>query len=274
MAHRPYIWISVLLVLFCTSATGEQLRIIELKHRPADEIVRIVKSQLGPEDTISGKGYVVILTAAPENVNRIESIIRTLDKPSRQLLITVVQGENARATLSSIDVSGNLSIGDNTRIEFGRNPQPDNTVSATGRNSESVQKNIDIQRLRAQEGLPAVIYIGQSIPVSTRTTAPRPSGNRVAFRETRTGFRVVARLSGNRFVLDIESQREIVSSATHGAVATQQIQTQVLGRLGQWMNIGEILGAGQWRESGIVYSDEDRRQGRRPVFIHIAEIAR
>ena len=274
MIHPRHIWISLFLILLYTSAYCGQLRIIELKHRTADEIIRIVRSQLGPDDTISGKGYVVFLTAADENVTRIESIIRTLDAPSRQLLITVVQGENAREALASVDISGNVSIGDNARVEFGRNPQPDNTVAVKGRSSETRKNNVDIQRLRAQEGLPAFIYIGQLVPVSTRTVAPQSRQNRTAFRETKTGVRLVARLSGDRFVLDIETQRDIISPTTRGAVATQQIQTQVHGRVGEWVDIGGVIEAGQWRESGIAYSDENRRQRQRPVFIRVNEIAR
>ncbi len=257
---------------------GGQLSIIELKHRTADEIIGIVKPLLGPEETISGKKYVVFLTTAPENLSRIESVIRNLDKPSRQLLITVVQGENATEAMAFVDVSGNVSIGDNARIEFGRNPQSKDTVSVSGRKGQSAQRNMHIQQVRAQEGLAVLIYIGQSIPVSHRTAAPRPSGSphadSVVFQEVRTGFRVVPRLSGERYALDITSQHESTSSVRRGAVETQQIQTQVQGRLNQWLEIGGVLGIGQWSGTGWVYSDEQQKRNRGRVFLKIAEVAR
>ena len=277
MKNHGRIWlILTVLCLTAVSTYGQELRIIELKHRRADEVIRIVRPQLGPEDSISGKGTVVILSAAPEHITRIESIIRTLDKPSRQLLITVVQGENARQALDSIDVSGNVSIGDDARIEFGRRPQPDDTVSVEGRSGRSAQRNADIQQLRVQEGMAASIFIGQSIPISAQAAAPRTQhrqpGQDVVFREVRTGFRVVPRLTGNRFVLDIASQRETSDTIAYGAVASQQIQTQVYGKLGQWVDIGGIVGQRQFSESGILYSDDNRRRNDQAVYIRIVEI--
>ena len=272
-------WIFLLLLLFSASAAeGEQLRIIDLKHRTAAEIIRVVQPLLGPEDTISGKAYVVFLTAAPENLARIESIIRRLDKPSRQLLIIVVQGEDAREALGSIDISGNLSIGDNTRVEFGRNPQQKDSVSITGRGDRSAQRNVDIQKIKTREGSAAVIYVGQSIPVSLQSVAPRPQGNlsdgSVVFKEVRTGFRVLPRLSGNHYVLDITSQRESTLTAGRGAVESQQIQTQVQGRLNQWLDIGGVLGVRQLRSTGLVYDDRTGKQSRGGVYLKVVEDSR
>ena len=272
-AVQPLIWSSVLLVLLCTAPHCGEVSVIDLKYRPANEIVRIIRPQLGPDDSISGKGFVVILTAASENLPRLEKIIRTLDKPSRQLLLTVVQGENARQALASVDVSGNVSIGDNARVAFGRNPQPENTFSVKGESGEQKQADAAIQRLRIQEGRSALLFIGQSIPVSGQTVDPRVRGRQGDFTEVRTGFWVTVRLAGDRYVLDIVSQRESNASSGHGAVATQQIQTQVNGQLGKWMDIGGVLGTSRYSESGFVYGD--RRQGRRqqPVYLIIVETA-
>lgn len=271
-AHRKYLWILTLSFLLCTATTGAEVSIIELKHRRAEEVIRIVAPLLGSTDAISGKGFTVIVTAAAENISRIESIVRSLDRPSRQLLITVVQGENARQALNTIDVSGNLSVGDQAGVEFGRHPQPDDTVSVKGRSDKSAQRNADIQRLRVREGMRAVMFIGQAIPVSTATIDPR-TGSRVVFQQVRTGFDVVARLSGNRFVLDIVSQRESTITADRGAIATQQIQTQVSGQLGQWVDVGGILGMRQFGETGFVYSDEYWKENRSSVFLTIVEVA-
>jgi len=272
-SHRLVVLVFIFLCLIGASGHGGELGIIELRHRTADEVVRIVTPLLGPDDAISGKGYVVILTGAPDNIARIESIIRNLDRPSRQLLIIVVQGENAREAMASVDVSGNVSIGDDTRIEFGRNPQPENTVSVTGRSDRSAQRSMDVQKVRAREGLAAFIYIGQSIPVSTQAGDPRVHGSRIVFRDVKTGFRVVPRLSGDHFVLDIASQQESTPSARQGAVAAQRIQTQVQGRLNQWLDIGGILGIRRKSDTGFIYSDGRQKKSNSSIFLKIVEVA-
>lgn len=272
--RRQVIYPLVFPALLSFSATCGEMSIIELKHRTADEVIRIVTPLLGPEDTITGRRYTVILTAVPERAGRIESIIRNLDKPARQLLLIVVQGENAGETLEAIDISGNLSPGDHAGVEFGRHPQPDDTVAVMGRSARSAKRQADIQRLRVREGMPAVLSIGQMLPVSTRTVDPRARNDRIAYQQVRTGFRVVPRLSGNRYVLGIAAQRESSSAAGHQAPAAQQLQTQIQGRLDEWLDIGGILNADRRSESGFVHSDERQERLLHPVYLKIVEIAR
>jgi len=264
-----------ILLLFGISAHCGQLSIIDLKHRTAGEIIRLIQPLLGPEDTISGKKHVIFLTTTPEKLARIQAVIRNLDKKIRQLKITVVQGRNAREALASVDVSGNISLGDNAKIKFGRNPQPEDTISITGRSGQSGHSSEDIQEVMVQDGMSAVIYFGRSIPISSRMSAPNHGGhgeNFVEFREVRTGFKVKPRLAGDRFVLDILSQSESTPSVQHGVVDAQQIQTQIQGKLGEWMDISGILSAGLWRESGIGYGDEVNKRHLRQVFLKIVEV--
>jgi len=268
-------FIFAFLLTFEIYAHCGQLSIIDLKNRTADEIIRIIQPLLGPGDTISGKKNVIFLTTTPERLARIQAIIRNLDKKIRQVKITVVQGQNAREAMASVDVSGNISIGDNAKIKFGRNPQPEDTISITGRSGQSGQSSEDIQQVSVQEGMSAIIYFGQSIPVSSRTTTPNHGGqgeNFVEFREVRTGFKVKPRLAGDRFVLDIVSQSESTPSVQHGVVDAQQIQTQIQGKLDEWIEISGILSAGQWRETGIAYDDEINKKNLRQVFLKIAEV--
>ena len=264
------------LVLFARFANCDQLRIIELQHRPAKEIIPIVEPLLAAEETVSGDKFVIFLTAAPQNIARIESIIRTLDMPPRHLLITVVQGENAEEALDSVDLSGDISIGDHTKISLGRSPPNPDSVSIEGRSRSSARSDLDIQHLRVQDGVPATIYLTYSTPVSMPPVASRSGGRQhppqVVFREASTGFRVTVRVATDRFVLDIASQRESNAAFGTGAVESQHIQTQVQGRLNQWIGIGEILDGRQQREAGLLYRDESRKQVGQRVFLRIVEV--
>ena len=117
-----------LLILFMPSIViGGQLAIIELQHRTANDIIPILLPLLQPDDTISGNGYQLFVTAPPESLQRLRTIITELDRAAKQLAITVVQGEHAIDTLNRLAISGDVSIGDKAAIRFGdpRRQPPD-----------------------------------------------------------------------------------------------------------------------------------------------------
>ena len=232
------------LLIFDTAGQCEQLTIIELKYLPANEILPVIRPFLASGETLTGSRYTLFLNSTPETASRIRSIVSTLDKAPRELMITVVQGKNVREILSSVDVSGNLTFGNNANIVFGRNPQESDSISVTGRTGESFRRDSNIQHVRVQEGLPATLFIGQSIPVSPLQYG-RGDRSHVGYQHVMSGFRVLTRLSNDRFILDIASQGGSSTSNVHQGVGYQQIQTQIQGRLGQWLDIGGVLGGGR-----------------------------
>ena len=112
------------LVFICFAiASGGQVAVIELKNRPADELIPVISPFLGPGDTLSGQDNLLFLSTTPENLARIQSIIAHLDQALQQLAITVVQGENAIDRLSTIDISGSVIIGDSVTAGVGENEE-------------------------------------------------------------------------------------------------------------------------------------------------------
>ena len=261
--------VGTLIVTAATSAGNSRNAVaIELRHRTADEMIPIIRPFLETGDTLSGSGYMLILNTGTENLARIQSIIANLDKAIRQLMIMVVQGNGAKAVMAHVDVSGHISVGKHARIEFGRNPQPQDTVSVAGRSGRSAANEVDIQKVLVQEGMAATIYIGQSIPIPAHRSGPKMS---VEYRRVLTGVRVVARLSGDHFNLQVSSRKESIDGVTSSSVGTQQIQTQIKGRLNEWIDIGGLFEVGQHREKGLVYGHEDHRADRQPVFLKMVE---
>ena len=261
----------VVLLVLETASQSDQLTIIELKHLPADDVIPVLRPFLAPGETLTGAKYTLFLNSTPETTARIRSIVATLDKAPRELIITVVQGENARENLSSVDVSGNITVGNNVDIVFGRNPQESGSISVTGRSKESLKREHNIQRVRVQEGLPATLFIGQTIPVYPLQYGRRDRRH-VGYQHITTGFRILTRLADDRFVLDIASRGGSSTSNIHKGVGHQQIQTQVQGRLGEWLDIGGVFGGVGRSETGIVYNDSGNKEKAWQVFLTVVEI--
>jgi hypothetical protein len=99
------VMIFALLFIFSAIASGGQMAVIELKHRPADDVIPVISPFLGPGDSLSGQDSLLFLNTTPENLTRIRSIIAgSCSSHSRQLAITVGQGDNAIDQLRWVDL--------------------------------------------------------------------------------------------------------------------------------------------------------------------------
>jgi type II secretory pathway component GspD/PulD (secretin) len=264
-----------LLLSVVAPASNSQLAVIELKHRLADEVIPIISPLLEPGNTLSGDGFRLFLTTSPENLIRIQSIIAHLDQASRQLAITLVQGENALDTLSRITVSGNVSIGDHVKIGAGsRRDQPPNTVDVDARSSRSTQRSTDVQRVLVEDGAAATIYVGLSAPVVLGSPVHGGVRHRevVGYREMFSGMQVIPRVSGQRVILEIETHRDQPSGDLSGEVQTQQIRTRVQGSLNEWIEIGGILTTTQGTDTGLTHGQSGRMTNQRQVFIRVEPV--
>jgi type II secretory pathway component GspD/PulD (secretin) len=259
------------LLILSAGAHGSQLAVIELNHRQADDVIPVITPFLGAGDTLSGKDRLLFLSTTPENLARIQSIIAHLDQASRQLAVTVVQGENALDTLGALSVSGSVTIGDKVTAGVGHRGQADDALTVDARSTQRTRNSSDVQRVLVQAGQTATIYVGLSEPVPLGS--PTLHGMRhhqiQGYREVLTGVRVTPRLSGDTITLDIETRQDRPADGGSGAVRTQGIQTRVQGRLNEWIEIGGILSGTARREAGIVYGGSGRQASHHNVFIKI-----
>ncbi|BBO68334.1 hypothetical protein DSCA_22640 [Desulfosarcina alkanivorans] len=263
------------LLIVSIGVCGEQLAVIELKHRPADDIIPVITPFLGPGDTLSGKDFLLFVGTTPDNLARIQSIVSHLDQAARQLAITVVQGENALESLGSLAVSGRVSVGEQVTVGVGdHRGKPDDTLAVDARSRQRRRSSSDIQRVIAQEGQAATIFVGLSEPVSTGS--PRHHGMRVGqirgYREMLTGVRVTPRVSGDRMTLEIETRRDGPGDGGSGTVRTQGIQTRIQGRLDEWIEIGGILTAKDRTGTGLGERQTARQSSRRHVFVRVEAV--
>ena len=259
-------------ILAASIAAGGQLAVIELKHRSSDEIIPILTPFLGPEDTLSGQGFQLFIDTTPQNLTRIQVMIARLDRIAKQLAITVVQGENALESLTALAISGEVSIGNPGDSGVGgRRESLGDSLSAAALSGQRTRHNNDIQRIPVQEGATATLYLGLSAPVAVDSL--RHQGMRfhqiTQYRQMLTAVQVTPHLSKNGVILDIEAQQERPLDDDSTAVQTHLIQTQVQGRLNEWIEIGEILAGQSQTGTGIVDGESKRQTIQNNVFVRV-----
>jgi hypothetical protein len=233
--------------------SAEETRIIQLKHRPAGEIIPLIRPLLGPEDALSGMDYRLIVRTSDRNLKEIERLLAQLDVAQRQLRITVEQRVADDRDTAALSVEGEVQIGDKARIKLpekshdnrGLVVQKDNFRLRTNQSTTTGQK-VSSQTVMALDGQRASIRIGQSVPHVKKILA---LGRRqvlitqdIEFQDVTTGFDVLPRVHGDRVRMEITPRLSTLRDPATGLADFQELATTVEVRLGEWVDLGTILG--------------------------------
>ena len=252
---KPSLYLLLLLILSPSLLPADDTRItvIDLQGRAAQDMIPFIEPLLEPGDALTGSGFQLILRTSPENLARIETVIQRLDQAPKRLRITVHMGELDEREGSRLDLYLEQSHGD-VRIHAGTDNGRDSRADieqrgadgVAGARIESTRRVRDAgnrQQVQALEGHPAFIASGVAFPYASRVErhGPRSSSTAIDYRETRTGFYVLAHLRGDGQVqLDISPQKETLSSRGGGMVETSALVTRVSGPLDTWLQLGGV----------------------------------
>ncbi|KAF0192069.1 MAG: hypothetical protein FD165_1137 [Gammaproteobacteria bacterium] len=266
------LWIAFFTVLATAGFAAESAtEILELKNRPASEIIPMIKPFLANEDAISGTGFRLIIRTTPANMKEIRKIVASIDQAPRRLVISVRQSDVRDAEHQAGSVSGSISTGGDTdaTIGGGEDARPGNGRGVTVRvtRTRSQADEAGTQQIQVLEGHSASIRVGQSVPVVTRAgnLEGKVAGKHAEFtyRDVTAGFDVLPRTNGNQVTLEIRPHRASMDSGTSGAVTVRQMHTTISGRLGEWLEVGGISQTEAHDTQGYVFSTKrsDAMQG-------------
>jgi type II secretory pathway component GspD/PulD (secretin) len=250
MEKHNYICLFLLLGILNVSA-AQQLTIIPLKYRQADELVDTIKPFLGAGETVTSRGYDIYLNAHPDTTQNIRALIARMDKEPAQLLISINNGNISSGNRAGYSIDGSLHK-NNVQIGLGdRAVQNDISLHASEQTRYSSESSFP--SIRATEGQPALIYGGSILPVKTIQRGIS-NGRRIEretynYRPVQSGLYVTARLSGENVILEIEQRHD--SAQTTGAISVSGLNTTAQGKLGEWIELGGVETATRHDSSGI-----------------------
>jgi type II secretory pathway component HofQ len=108
MRRRGQAWLWPLVALAAAlgtaTAMAQDLEIIELQHRRAEDVIPIVQPLLDPGGVLSGVDDKLLVRTTPANLAQIREAVAAIDRPQRQLLITVGQGTVTGSTQPAREV--------------------------------------------------------------------------------------------------------------------------------------------------------------------------
>lgn len=259
------VWLTA---LFCSSTVhANELVVIELNGRTAEDVIPLLQPMLAPGGSISGLNDKLIIRTTPSNLAELKSMLEVIDAPPRSLLVTVRQGNSAREREVDVEVSG--SIGNNGASVTVPEAQSEG-IEVRARAQDSGRSGNTIQSIRVLEGNPAYIAVGQSIPIRGSTGAD--GREYVEYRDVVTGFYATPRVRGQRVTVALSTSADTVSNRVSGAARIQRADTVVSGELGEWIEVGSISGTGDNQETGIIFFRSNRSDSQRTIYLKVDEV--
>ena len=275
----------VLLLPQIALAENMQLEVIPLQKRMVDDVIQIVRPLVTPGGTVTGMNNQLIIKTTPSNLAEIKQLLKQIDHAPRKLMITVKQDVAGDSQFREDSLSGKYSSGD-VQIRNGRDHSTEGLSISAGDKDANIRYRTlkgdaraddrNTFKIQALEGQPAFISQGQSVPVNSSNTVITENGvvvNRSTdYQDVSSGFYVLPRLNGDQVTLLAATELSSIKPGRHAAANVQGLETTVVGRLGEWMELGGIDQSYNREGRRNFSSSSVRGQELRTVFIKVDEI--
>ncbi|WP_178080882.1 secretin N-terminal domain-containing protein [Pseudomonas sp. B14(2017)] len=210
MPLRP-LFAALLLAASLTAQAATE--VLPLQHRSSAELLPAAQAFIGKDGTVSAFENKLIVNASPERIDDLRTLLQQLDTAPKRLLISVDNNDS-----NFQDNRGNARV-----IHYG-------TSNRDG----------GMQQIQASEGQPALIQVGQSIPITSTSTSTDGYGriqSNTEYRNVTQGFYVTPSLSGDTVRLQISTNNDRISQERADVVKVQSTDTTITGKLGEWITL-------------------------------------
>lgn len=241
---------SILLAWSFTAVAATE--VLTLNYRTSDELMPTAKSFLGSEGSVNAYGNKLIVNAEPGKISELRELLSQLDTAPKRLLISVDTSDN------SVQNDQGYSVNGSVRSQNGRT-----SANGQGRiiNYGTASRDGGVQQVQANEGTPALIQVGTSVPITNvQTDAYGYPQSNTQYRSVTRGFYVTASVTGDIVHLSISTNNDRMSLQQTDAIKVQSTDTQVSGRLGEWITLAGVSDQSRADERGVArrYSTQGR----------------
>lgn len=218
--------ISLILVLLASVARAET-QVIELHSASPESLIPVVQPLLGPWESVSAFRNSLVVNAAPETLTRIGELVGKLDRPLRNLLISL------------------------RRVGSRREQE-----AAAGEYSTRSTRDTREQQVRTLESSPVMVREGSLVPLA----AGGLLGPQIVWGQEDSGFVVSARVDGDTVTLDIDVRDERVQA---GTLRNSALRSSLSGTLGSWIELesNSTRAARNSADENTTYSTRERDNG-------------
>ena len=241
--------ITILLVMALNAhAQDRHLHTYAMRHAVPEQVLPALTPQLSAGSSVNAFQNQLILNVTNAEYRDVMALLDQLDVAARSLLISVRNAGSSNSNNSDYGVDGRIGSG-NIQMQTGRrvdDPRADSSrTEIRAINNNQYSNRNGSQQVRAIEGMPAFIAAGSAVPMTTRSSA---YGNTRELIPVETGFYATARVIGNDVIVDVDQRDDRVQGRQ---INTQGVQTQVRGRVGEWIPLGAIASSQSRNDRGL-----------------------
>ena len=258
------------LLLAARQARAQEIEILSLRYRTADQILPLLQPLVEPGGALTGEGSQLFLRASRANAQHIKHVLATLDRAPRQLVITVRQSRDSEDSSRQVNADGSVTIS---------NRQVQGSVGVDARGARTTSTRSAEQSIRVLEGGRAYITMGAAVPFTFQQWRPQPGGSwmvtdNTVFYEALTGFYVQPQVAGNAVTLDIAPEDAAIVG---GTLDRARLATRVQTRLGEWTAVGGADASSATAQigvqTGVVSGGREVQASQRGVWVKVDEAA-
>jgi hypothetical protein len=273
----------LLLPVSLTQATDEQVNEIYETYLPAEKLVPVLQPMLGPEDRITPFRNKLIVRAPRHRQDNILELLEELDRPLRNILISVRYGNSASAESSARDVDVRYRDADRgVRIDAGA--QPDDQVvvykgssrddkiqvRAVSKNRFSTENENTLSQIRVLEGTQGFLQVGKEMPQNQFVLLhPAGFGNTTEYRMVGSGIYVVPQIVKDKVRLELFTSQQKPQSDNRNVIEKTDAQSVLLVEPDVWTPFAGTNTSVQSQGSGKVYSTRDLQQGNKALELKV-----
>ncbi len=254
--HRPASAFCLMaLVLSAGAALAQDMQIIDLQYRRADDLIPVLQPLLEPGDAITGLDDKLFVRAGTSTLKRVIAALEVIDRPPRQLVITVGQDSTADVAASRVRGAATVSGGD-ISVGVNRPPGTGNSAQVVAVDRSQQASTRTVSSVRTLDGTEAYIAVGQQVPFTSTQVTPGWGGpvttRSTTFRDVSTGFYATARVNGDMVTLTISPHQQSYDRARGGTINTAGTDSTINARLGEWVELGAVRETGSGADGGLL----------------------
>lgn len=243
--------------LEAASTASDAMEVINLRHRPAEEIIPLIEPLIGADGAVTGRDSQLLVRTSAAKLAQIKAMMNQLDRRPAQLVITVEHGSHHVLTRRGEALAEKAEA----------------RVHSTERQDEDTRRH----SVRVTEGHEAFIATGQDVPsAASASDVVHGSGvaspGSVAYRSVRSGFLVLPRIHGDTVTLTLTPQWMEPQPNRAGVIDIEAASTVVSGKLGEWIEFGVVEHSEQVSHEAILRSTARERGAVKRLRFQVTQI--
>lgn len=279
--HLLLLMLILMPLLPAPALSSEQVNEIYETYLPAEKLIPVLEPLLGPEDRITPFRNKLIVRAPQQRQMKILEVLEEIDRPLRNILISVRYGSGAQAREHAVQTDVRYQKDAGVRIEPDRLPD-DKVVIFKGsslddkiqvrtvtKNRFSTDNENVLSEIRVLEGTQGFLQVGTETPVNHFVLLhPAGVGNTTDYRLVGNGLYVVPQIVRDKVRLELYTSQQKPQGG--GRVEKTDAQSVLLVEPDIWTPIAGVATQAQHQGSGTVLSTRGlQTQGNKSLEVKV-----